>query len=84
MALQPKNPDDLIRDTRLAGEMLAWLDEKDWTDEDKACVTAGVFPVLLVRMFDEKEKLDKAFNYFTSVVKATYEVAWKAKLAQKR
>lgn len=76
--------DDILRDTRLAGETLAWLDEKTWTNEDKVCVSAGVFPVLLVRMSDNKEKLDKAFDFFISMMKAAYEVAWKAKLAQKR
>lgn len=85
---QPKlaspNADDLIRDTRLAGEALAWLDEKTWTNEDKVCVSAAVFPVLLVRMSDDKEKLDRTFDYFVAVMKAGYEVAWKAKLAQKR
>ena len=84
MDLQPPNPDDLIRDTRLAGEALAWLDEKDWSNEDKVCVSSAVFPVLLVRMSDDKETLEKAFNYCISVMKAGFEVAWKAKLAQKR
>ena len=78
------DPIDLPRDTRLAGEALAWLDEKDWPDEDKVCVSGALFSVLLVRMSDDKEKLDKAFDYFTSVMKAGYEAAWKLKLAQKR
>lgn len=84
MNIAPPNPDDLTRDTRLAGEALSWLDEKDWTDEDKVCVSAAVFPVLLVRMSDDKAKLDKAFDYFTSIMKAAYEAAWKLKSAQKR
>lgn len=79
----PPNPEDLPRDTRLAGEALAWLDEKDWTDEDKACVSAAVFPVLLVRMSDDKAKLDKVFDHFTALMKAAYEAAWKLKLSQK-
>lgn len=83
MGLVPPNPDDLKRDTRLAKESLAWFDEKDWTDEDKVCVSAGVFPVLLVRMSDDKEKLDRAFEYFTSLMKAGYEAAWKIKQAQR-
>lgn len=83
MKVIPPNPNDLPRDTRMAGEALAWLDEKDWTDEDKVCVSAGVFPVLLIRISDDKEKLDKAFEYFTSLMKAGYEVAWKMKLAQR-
>jgi hypothetical protein len=78
------DPIDLPRDRRLAGEALAWLDEKDWTNEDKVCVAGAVFPILLVRMSDDKEKLDKAFDYFTSLMKAGYEAAWKLKLAQKR
>lgn len=84
MELIPPNQDDLARDTRLAGEALAWLDEKDWTDEDKVCVSAAIFPTLLVRMSDDKEKLDKTFDYFLSVMKAAYEISWKAKLEQKR
>lgn len=83
MQVIPPNPDDLPRDTRLAGEALAWLDEKDWTDEDKVCVTAAVFPVLLVRMSDDKATLDQAFDYFTALMKGVYEVAWKQKLAQR-
>jgi hypothetical protein len=79
-----QNPKDLPRDTRLAGEAFAWLDEKDWTDEDKVCVSAAVFPVLLVRMSDDKAKLDNTFDYFMSIMKAGYEAAWKLKLAQKR
>lgn len=67
----------------MAGEALAWLDEKDWTDEDKVCVSVAVFPVLLVRMSDDKAKLDQTFFYFMSLARATYEAAWKLKLAQK-
>lgn len=78
------NPNDLPRDTRLAGEAIAWLDEKDWTDEDKVCVSAAVFPVLLVRMSDDKAKLDKVFDYFASMMKGGYEAAWKLKMAQKK
>jgi hypothetical protein len=83
MGLVPPTPDDLKRDTRLAKEALAWFDEKDWTDEDKVCVSAAVFPVLLVHMSDDKEKLDRAFEYFTSLMKAGYEAAWKIKQAQR-
>lgn len=83
MEVAPPNPDDLARDTRLAGEAIAWLDEKDWTDEDKVCVSAAVFSVLLVRLSDDKEKLDKVFDYFSAMTKAAYEVAWKQKLEQK-
>lgn len=78
------NPNDLPRDARLAGEVIAWLDEKDWRDEDKVCVVGAVFPVLLVRMSDDKERLDKTFDYFASLMRAGYEAAWKLKQAQKR
>ena len=67
----------------MAGEALAWLDEKDWTDEDKVCISVAVFPVLLVRMSNDKTKLDKTFDYFMSLARAAYEAAWKLKFAQK-
>lgn len=82
MNIQP-DPEDLPRDTRLAGECLAWLDEKDWSDEDKVCVVQAVFPTLLVRMSDDKAKLDKAFDHFTMLMKVVFEAAWKLKMAQK-
>lgn len=75
----PQDADDQARNTRLAGEALAWFDEKEWTDEDKACVSAAICPMFLVRMSEDKEKLDKVFDYFVSVMKAAYEVAWKIK-----
>ena len=75
----PQSADEQARNTRLAGELLAWLDEKDWTDDDKVCVCGAVFPVLLARMSKDKEKLDKAFEHSVLVMKVAYELLWKGK-----
>jgi hypothetical protein len=63
----------------MAGEMLAWLDEKDWDDEDKASVTAGCFPVLLARLMKSKEQMDRGMNYFIQLMKTGGDLAWKIK-----
>jgi hypothetical protein len=63
----------------MAGEMLAWLDEKDWDDEDKASVAAGCFPVLLARLMESKEQMDRGMDYFIRLMKIGGDLAWKLK-----
>jgi len=79
----PRNR-DIVECTKMAGEALAWLDEKSWTNEDKVSVAAGVLPVLMARIAKDKAQFDKIRSYFLGLIDTTAEIAWKAKLAQKR
>ena len=72
---------DIIECTRMAGEALAWLDEKSWTNEDKVCVAAGVLPVLIARIAKDKAQFDKIRSYFLELIGKTGDIAWEAKLA---
>lgn len=64
--------------TAMAGEMLAWLDEKTWTDEDKVAVAAGCLPVLLVRISKDKETFYRVRVFFFDLMKNGSEMVWKA------
>lgn len=70
---------ELARDTQMSGELLAWLDEKTWTDEDKVLVLAASLPVLMVDLAKDKETFDKLKKYFLSMIDSTCDPIWKAK-----
>ncbi len=60
----------------MAGEMLAWLDEKNWTDNDKLAVTAGCLAVLIVRVAEDKDSLNKIRKFFLALVSQASEAYW--------
>lgn len=67
-------------DTAMAGELLAWLDEKrGWDDEDKVCVTAGCLPVLLVKLAKDKEEFERIRAYFLTLIRDMSNVIWEAR-----
>jgi len=72
---------DIIKNTKMAGEALAWFDEKNWTDEEKVCVAAGILPVLMARIAKDKAQFDKIRAYFLSVIDRSADIAWKSKRA---
>ena len=61
----------------MAGETIAWLDEKTWTDEDKASVAAGCLPVFISRLAKDKETFDKIKKFFLSYLDSQCEAIWK-------
>ena len=63
----------------MAGEMLAWLDEKEWSNEDKVATTSGCFPVLLARIAKDRKQFDKMLSVFQEYQRATADVAWQWK-----
>lgn len=71
---------DNLKDAKaMAGEVLAWLDEKDWTDEEKVAVTAGCFPILLARVAKSREAMQLGLEGFIKLMRATSDAAWKMK-----
>jgi hypothetical protein len=63
----------------MAGEMLAWLDEKEWSDQDKIAVVSGCFPVLLARIVEDRKEFSKLLLKFQEIQTNTGDAIWKAK-----